>query len=674
MNPILDKSYQIPFSQIKPEHVEPGIREALKVAEERLELISTSTEPVSYANTIQALDDLSLDLGHPIGLAYHLMTVKNSPEIREGFEAVQPDFTAFSARLPLNEKLWLRIKAFSETEEAKQLTGIYKRHLEKTIEDFIHAGADLPADKKQRAEEINVELSGLYTTFSNNVLDSTNAFEHIITDVNDLAGLPDSAIAQAKSDAEAKGKDGYRFTLQIPSFLPVVKYSDNRELRKTLHQAYANRASSGDQNNKDNITTILQLRRELAELHGYTNFADYRLKTSMVKDGTTAYDFVKDLAVRTKDYFANDITAIEEHAKELGIETLEAWDISYVSEKLRSEKFAFDDEALRPYFPLNNVLEGMFSLATTLFGIKISKQENTEVWHESVEYFDIHDEDGTYLGSFYTDLFPREEKRGGAWMNHFYTGGPQTDGSFKPHLGLNCANFSPPQNDNPALLTHDEVETTFHEFGHLLHHMLAKVAIPARSGVNVPWDFVELPSQIMENWCWEPQALKSFAKHYQTGESIPDELIEKMQAARTFMGANAQMRQLSFGTVDLALHIDFDPNSNEDAIEYGQNLMEAFTMKPHFAHTNFLNGFSHVFAGNGYAAGYYSYKWSEVLDADAFSRFQKEGVFNPEVGRDFVKCILSQGDSKDAEELYRDFMGRDPDPEALLRRNLGATV
>jgi len=259
-------------------------------------------------------------------------------------------------------------------------------------------------------------------------------------------------------------------------------------------------------------------------------------------------------------------------------------------------------------------------------------------------------------------------------MNHLYTGGPQDDGSFKPHLGLNCANFSPPQDGNPALLTHDEVETTFHEFGHLLHHMLAKVSIPARSGVNVPWDFVELPSQIMENWCWEPEALKSFAKHYQTGEALPDELIEKMQAARTFMGANAQMRQLSFGTVDLALHIDFDPNGNDDAIAYGQKLMEDFTIKPHFAHTNFLNGFSHVFAGNGYAAGYYSYKWSEVLDADAFSRFQKEGVFNPDVGRDFVKCILSQGDSKDAEELYRDFMGRDPDPEALLRRNLGAGV
>ncbi len=674
MNPILDKSFKIPFSKIKPEHVEPGIREALAEAEERLELISNSSEAVTYENTIQALDDLNLDLGHPIGLAYHLMTVKNSPELREGFESVQPDFTAFSARLPLNEKLWARIKAFSETDEAKQLTGIKKRHLEKTIEDFKHEGADLPADKKQRAEEINVELSQLYTTFSNNVLDSTNAFEHIITDEAELAGLPDSAIAQARADAEAKDKEGYRFTLQITSYLPVIKYSSNRELRKIIHQAFSNRASSGEQNNKENISTILRLRRELAELHGYKDFADYRLKTSMVKNGTTAYDFVKDLAVRTKDYFVNEITAINAYAKELGITELEAWDIGYVSEKLRSEKFAFDDEELRPYFPADSVLEGMFSLATTLFGITIVKQDNAEVWHESVEYFDINDEDGTYLGSFYIDLFPREEKRGGAWMNHFYTGGPQEDGSFKPHLGLNCANFTPPQNGNPALLTHSEVETTFHEFGHLLHHMLSKVAIPARSGVNVPWDFVELPSQIMENWCWEHEALKSFAKHYETGEALPYELIDKMKAARTFMGANAQMRQLSFGTVDLALHIDFDPNSGEDAIKYGQNLMEAFTIKPHFAHTNFLNGFGHVFAGNGYAAGYYSYKWSEVLDADAFSRFQKEGVFNPDVGRDFVKCILSQGDSKDAEELYRDFMGRDPDSEALLKRNLGAGV
>ncbi len=672
MNPILDQSFQIPFSTIKAEHVEPGIREALKVAEERLELISTSSEPPTYDNTIQELDNLERDLGYPITVAYHLMSVKNSPELREGFEAVQPDFTAFSARLPLNEKLWNRVKAFGETNEAKQLTGIKKRHLEKTMQDFIHAGADLPADKKQRAEEISVELSKLYTNFSNNVLDATNEFEHIITDLNELSGLPESTIAQAKADAESKDKEGYRFTLQVPSFLPVMKYSDNRDFRKLMHQAYNNRASSGDKDNAENITAILKLRRELAELHGYKDYADYRLTKSMVKNGTTAYNFVKDLATRTQDYFAKDIKAIESYAKELGIEDFETWDISYISEKLRADKFAFDDEALRPYFPVDQVLTGMFELATTLFGITIAKQENAEVWHESVEYFDINDEDGTYLGSFYTDFFPREEKRGGAWMNFFYTGGPQEDGAFKPHLALNCANFSPPQDGKPALLTHNEVETTFHEFGHLLHHMLSKVSIPGRSGVNVPWDFVELPSQIMENWCWEPEALKTFAKHYETGESIPDELIDKMKAARTFMGANAQMRQLSFGTVDLALHIDFDPNGDEQAIAYGQKLMERFVMKPHFSQNNFLNGFNHVFAGDGYAAGYYSYKWSEVLDADAFSRFQKEGVMNPEVGRDFVKCILSQGDSKDAEELYRDFMGRDPDPEALLKRNLGA--
>jgi len=363
-NPILDQSFQIPFSKIKPEHVEPGIREALKVAEGRLELISTSSEPPTYNNTIQALDDLSLDLGHPISLAYHLMTVKNSPELREGFETVQPDFTAFSARLPLNEKLWLRVKAFSETSEAKELTDIKKRHLEKTLEDFIHAGADLPADKKKRAEEISVELSKLYTTFSNNVLDSTNNFEHIIENDADLAGLPDSIVAQARADAEAKDKEGYRFTLQIPSFLPVMKYSSNREFRKIMHQAFTNRASSGEQDNKDNIATILRLRRELAELHGFSDFADYRLKTSMVKNGTTAYDFVKDLAVRTKDYFAKDITAIEAYAKELGIDELEPWDLSYVSEKLRSEKFAFDDEELRPYFPVDSVLKKMLKSGT----------------------------------------------------------------------------------------------------------------------------------------------------------------------------------------------------------------------------------------------------------------------------------------------------------------------
>ena len=670
MNPLRSREFLIPFDKIKVEHIEPGVREALAQAQASLEAIIAHEGERTYDNTIAALDDLQEKLGRVVSVAYHLNSVMSTPELRTAFNAVLPEISAFYAKLGTNEGLWQAVKSFAQSPEAAKLTGIRKRHVEKLVQEFKRAGADLPADKKSRAEDISVELSQLHTKFSENVLDATNAYELIITDEAELAGLPASAKAQAKANAEAKNIKGYRFTLQMPSYYPFMQYAQNRELRQKLYTAFVNRAASGDTDNRPLIYKILELRKEYAALLGYKNFADYRLEVNMVKDGAAAQAFEAELKKKTEPYWQDEIRMLTEFAQdELGLDTLEAWDVAFVIEKLRKARFDLDQEELRPYFPVDRVLAGLFEITHQLFGITVSERDIAQVWHPDVKFYDIHDEHNTYLGSFYADWFPRESKRAGAWMNSFITGGPTKDG-FAPHLGLMCGNFTPPQDGQPALLSHREVQTTFHEFGHLLHHLLSKVEVAERAGTNVPRDWVELPSQLLENWTWERDALDMFARHYQTGETIPQDLYEKMIASRTFMEANSQMRQLSFGAVDLALHIDFDPSSGQDVIDFGNSVMEHYTIKPAFAHNNFLTAFSHVFSG-GYAAGYYSYKWSEVLEADAFSRFKQEGIFNRETGRDYVNAILSRGDSADPDVLFREFMGRDPDINALIERNLG---
>ncbi len=676
MNPLLSRDFRIPFDKIKPEHIEPGIQEALAQAQKDLDKLTALPGVRTYENTVQALDILEERLDRAVGLAYHLTSVVSSPELRTAYNAVLPEFSAFYAKLPLNDALWRALKEYSETSEAAALTGIRKRHLDKLVQSFVRAGADLPTDEKSRAEAIKIELSQLHTKFAENVLDATNVFELIVTDEAELSGLPDSALRQAKASAEAKGASGYRFTLQAPSLVPFLQYADNRELRQKLQSAYVSRASGGEIDNRPLLERILALRRELAQLMGYKDFADYRLEVNMVKTGDAAVRFERELFEKTEPFWREEVTELTEFARTLGIDNLQPWDTSYVAEKLRQSKYDLDAEALRPYFPVDRVLQGLFEIAERIFGVTVTERDIEEVWHSEVKFYDIHGENGVHLGSFYADWFPRESKNGGAWMNSFITGGPRRadneegDEEFEPHLGLMVGNFSPPQAGKPALLTHREVETTFHEFGHLLHHCLSRVEIPARAGTNVSRDWVELPSQMMENWTWERGALDLFARHYETGEPLPDELFQKMQAARTFMAANAQMRQLSFGTVDLSLHIDYEPGTGSDAVSFGQKVMEPFSIKPEFAHNSFLTGFTHVFTGS-YAAGYYSYKWSEVLDADAFSRFQNEGIFSRETGRDYVNAILARGDSADAAELFREFMGRGPDVGALLRRNLG---
>jgi oligopeptidase A len=671
-NPLLSRDFLIPFNAIQTQHIDTGIREALAQAETELSSLTSFTGQRTYANTFQALGDLTEKLTRAVTIASHLVSVNNSPELRTAYNTVLPEFSAFFAKLSLNEKLWQAMKTFAETPEAKSLTGVGKRHIKKTLKEFIRAGADLPPDKKARVEAINVELSQLQNKFSNNVLDATNAFELILTDENDLSGLPKSLHQQAKANAASKGKEGYRFTLQMPFYQPFMQYADNRELRQTMYEAYMNRATSGEFDNRDNMANILELRQELAQILGYKDFADYRLELYMMRSGDAALEFEHDLEQTTLPYWHKEIDALKTFAKEqLGLERLEPWDISYAIEKLRKAKYDLDDEMLRPYFPLENVLSGLFEISKRLFGITVTERPNEKVWHSEVKFYDIYDEQGKHLGSFYADWFPRESKRAGAWMNRFITGEPQSDGSFSPHLGLMCGNFTPPQGEKPALLTHREVETTFHEFGHLLHHCLSKVEVANRAGTNVAWDFVELPSQMMENWTWEREALNLFARHYQTGETIPDALYKKMMAAKTFMQANLQMRQLSFGTVDLSLHINYDREKDGDVITFGNRVMERFVIDPSFVRNGFLAGFTHVFTG-GYAASYYSYKWSEVLEADAFSRFKNEGIFNRQTGQAYVDSILSRGDSADPRELFREFMGRDPDVNALNERNFGA--
>lgn len=674
MNPLLSREFRIPFDEIRAEQIEPGIRGALAEAEARLEALVSHEGARSYQNTVEALDDLKERLGRVVGIAYHLTSVNDTPALRQSFNAVLPEFSTFFAKLPLHDGLWLELKRYAQSDEAKGLRGVYRRHLDKTVREFVRAGADLPPEKKARAQEIRVELSKRQTTFSENVLDSTNAFELVLTDESELAGLPPSVRRQARASAAEKGLEGYRFTLQAPSYMPFMQHAERRERREQLYQARANRACVEPLDNRPLVRKILALRQELAELLGYKDYADYVLEERMVKSGEAAWRFAEDLTARTRPYWDEELAELEAFAEsELGIDTLEPWDLAFVMERLRKARFDLDDEELRPYFPLEQVLEGLFAITQRLFGITVSPSENPKVWHQDVRYYDIHDEAGSYLGSFYADWYPRETKREGAWMNELITGGPRKHG-FEPHLGLMAANFTPPQEGKPALLTHREVETIFHEFGHLLHHCLSRVEVPARSGVHVAWDFVELPSQIMENWCWEREALDLFARHHETGERIPEDLFRRLQASRTFMGGYQQMRQLSFATVDLALHRRYQPERDGDVVVYAQRVMEPFQARPEFAHNHFITSFSHVFAG-GYAAGYYSYKWAEVLDADAFTRFKREGIFNPETGRAFLENVLARGDSDDPEVLYRAFMGREPELEALLARNLaGAAV
>jgi len=671
-NPLLSTEFEIPFGSIAPEHVAPAMREALAAAEARLAALGAepATEPLTYDNTVQALDDLFEGALRPFRLIRHLVGVVNGPELRAAYNEVLPEVTRFIARAGTDHGVWRRLSDYANDAEGAALTGVRARHLSKTLDDFRRAGAALPEARRARVEAVKVELARLTTKFAENVLDATNAFELVIQDEGALAGLPAGALRRARALATERGVAGYRFTLQAPSYLPFVKYVEDRDLRRRMYEAYFRVGTAEPHDNRGVMREILSRRRELADLLGYADFADLQTEDRMIKSGARAAEFERDLVALTRPYFEAEADELGRFAAEqLGIARLEPWDLAFVSEKLRMARFDVDEEALRPYFPLPRVLTGLFDLTRRLFGVEVTRVSGVATWHPEVEVYHLRHEDGTFLGSLYADWFPRESKRDGAWMNGLVTGGPTADG-FEPHVGIIAANFTPPEGGGPALLTHGEVETVFHEFGHLLHHVMCRVQVRARSSMNVPWDFVELPSQIMENWTWERGALDLFARHHETGEPLPTELFTRLVASRNFLEASSQMRQLMFGTVDLALHRDFDPAGETDPLDFGGHIMAAMELRPDFARPGRLARFTHIFSG-GYAAGYYSYKWSEVLDADAFSRFQQDGIFSAETGRRFAECVLSRGDEADAEQLFRDFMGRDPDLGALVRRSLG---
>jgi oligopeptidase A len=670
-NPLLRVEFPVAFDRIRPEHIEPAITELIAEASQRLEAIAQESGARTWENTMQALDELTEPLDRAMAVARHLEAVATTPEQRAAYNKVEPLASAFYAGIPLHDGLWRALLAYAETAEAQSLSGARKRFLEKTLQAFRRHGAGLPPEKKKQLEAIDVELAQLTTRFAENVLDSTSRFEVIVTDERHLAGLPPTAVEMARESAASKGKAGWRFTLQQPSYVAVMTYLDDGSIRERMYRAYQTRATSGEHDNRPILPRILELRRQKAALLGFADFADFVLEDRMAHTGAGAAAFLEDLRAKTEPFFRRENEELAAFRRELegaGAPALEPWDIAYYAEKLRRARFDFDEEMLRPYFPLERVVAGMFELVSRLFDIRVQEQEGVAVWDGAVRFYHLYDGSGALLGGFYADWFPRENKRDGAWMEALITGGPLA-GGFVPHLGLMCGNLTPPAGGKPSLLTHRDVETIFHEFGHLLHHLLSRVEVRSLAGTNVAWDFVELPSQIMENWCWERESLDLFARHYETGEPLPDDLYQRLRRSRTFRAANAQMRQLSFGFVDLALHRHYEPARDGDLTAYTRALFERFSPAPLPPEHASIYSFTHLFANPvGYAAGYYSYKWAEVLDADAFTRFQREGIFNAEVGRRFRDTILSRGNAEDPAELYREFMGRDPDPSALLAR------
>ncbi len=694
--PFLNQQDHPSWSKLTPDRIKPEVTLALDRAEKNLDAIrALQANELTFQNTICALEQASHDLDYAWGLVSHLDSVSNSSDLRKAHNEMLPKVSEFGAKIPLDSKLWAAILGYSQTEHAQNLSPIDRRLLEETLADFQEAGADLPDDKKKRLEKISAELAQVTQQFSERVLDATNDWYLEVKEEERLKGLPESAKEAARMAAieklgEKDGQNAWVFTLHAPSLVPALQYLDDDQLRKEIWLASDALGCVDPFNNQELVAQILTLRHEKARILGKEDFSEVALSRRMAKSGKTADQFVSQLHVKTLPFFQRENEELEAYKAEKTRQEpdlLEPWEVGYWSEKLKKERYDFDEEDLRPYFPIQSVLDGMFSLVAQVFGLKIVERntihdgktyahskledEPVEVWHSDVRFYDLFDSENlSLLGSFYADWHPRSSKRAGAWMNYLKTGQPLENGKLSPHLGLICGNLTAPTSTKPALLTHYEVETIFHEFGHLLHHLCGEVPYRSLNGVNVPWDFVELPSQIMENWCWERESLDLFAKHHETGESIPEDLFAKMIRAKNFMAGNAMMRQLAFSKLDLEMHRTLAHNLPDDLESALQSILADYFPKRKTQPRTIAMRFSHLF-GNplGYATAYYSYKWAEVLDADAFTRFQKEGIMNPETGRSFRSCILSKGNSRPPDELFLSFMGRSPDSNALLKRS-----
>ena len=687
LNPFLDPAFEIRWSQLTPELIVPAIDEVLVNAQAAVDAVALRPlAGLTYENTFLALEHATEQLNLGWSKVTHLQSVADSPALREAHNALLPKVSAFYAKIPLNAALWERLKNYAASPNADKLRGVHRRFFDETMADFRQQGADLPEDKQARLETLQGELAQTTEKYSEHVLDATNAWHLLVDDETRLAGLPAHAKAAARRSAEAKGigsaeKPVWRFTLHMPSQEPFMTYLDDEALRREMWTAAIAVGAKEPHDNTPLVPRILALRSEKAALLGRSHFADLTLERRMAKSAARAWSFLEDLQQRATKAFATECRELEEfkaQATSKPVSALAPWELAYWSEKLRQARYDFDEEQLRPYLPLPRVQAGLFELAKRVFGLEIVERSTgaVEVWHPEVKFFDLYNGERKHLGSFYTDWHPRESKRGGAWMNYLITGGPKSDGHRAPHLGLICGNLTPPATGKPALLTHREVETIFHEFGHLLHHLLGEVEIKSLNGVNVAWDFVELPSQIMENWCWERESLDLFARHHETDTTIPDAMFKKMTAAKKFRSACMTMRQLALAKMDLALHMRATEFVGETDVETKVRALIADCLIPTQPPSpTIVKRFNHIFADPvGYAAGYYSYKWAEVLDADAFTRFKREGIFNAKTGAEFVAHILSRGNSADPAELYRAFMGREPDLNALLERNGLAAV
>ncbi|MDP1970622.1 MAG: oligopeptidase A [Methylobacter sp.] len=673
-NPLLTNSTLPMFSQIKPEHVVPAIDQLLTEARSSVEQHLQATQHYTWKNLIEPLEDVDDKLSKAWSPVSHMNSVVNSDELRDAYNACLPKLSAYSTEMGQNEALFKAYRFIADSDEFATLDTAQQKIIRNALRDFKLSGIDLDNEKKQRYKDISQELSALASNYEENLLDATNAWSKFIRDEQDLAGLPESALAQAKQTAESHNESGWMITLQFPSYISVMTYADNRELRREHYEAFATRASdqgphAGQWDNSENMEKILALRHEKARLLGFNNYAELSLATKMAEKPNDVTDFLEDLADRSWRHARKDLAELREFAKQhYGINDLQSWDMAYFSEKMRQHFYQLSQEEVKTYFPITRVLPGLFAIVEKLYGLQIAEISDFDSWHPDVRFFQIHDQTGQLRGQFYLDLYARAKKRGGAWMDDCVSRKKFDDTVQTPVAYLTC-NFTPPTGDTPALLTHDEVTTLFHEFGHGLHHMLTQVDHLGVSGINgVEWDAVELPSQFMENWCWEKEALALMSGHYQTDEKLPAALFDKMIAAKNFQAGMIMVRQLEFSLFDFRIHRDYDPEKGGHIYETLEQVREqvAVVRPPKF--NRFAHSFSHIFAG-GYAAGYYSYKWAEVLSSDAFSLFEEKGIFDPETGKAFLTNILEKGGSQNAMELFIKFRGRKPTIDALLRHN-----
>ncbi|MEY2962847.1 MAG: hypothetical protein RL754_108 [Bacteroidota bacterium] len=670
MNPLIQfpqtAHQSLPFSQIQADHFLPALEHWIAVAKERQDAICNNPEVPTFANTVEALEFASKELDVVSSCFFNLNSAETNAEIQVIAREFSPKLTAFGNDTLLNEALFARIKAVWDSSSKETYTGEQWRLLKETYESFVRNGALLEGDDRELLKTYSETLSKAALTFGENVLAETQAFEYHVVDGGELDGLPEDILEMAKAQASEKGKEGYVLGLDMPTYMSVMKYADRSELRQYFYRAFTSRgAKENDHNNEGVIAELVNTRLKKAQLLGFDNHAALTLSKRMAKDAATVHDFLDDLKDVALPAAKSDLKMVEDFALENGaVLPLQAWDFNYWAEKVKRAKYDLDDELLKPYFKLEYVLQGAFDIATKLYGITFNKNADIDNYHEEVDCYEVFDSKGEFLSLLYTDFFPRKGKRAGAWMTSYRSQYTLEGTEVRPHISIVC-NFTRPTASKPSLLTFNEVLTLFHEFGHALHGMLAKGHYPSLTGTSVYWDFVELPSQIMENWCYQPEALGMFAKHYETGEVLPAELVEKLRASQTFLEGYMTVRQLSFGYLDMAWH-GLQDSFTGSVIEFELAATNDLKLFEHVEGSVTSTTFSHIFQG-GYSAGYYSYKWAEVLDADAFERFLDEGIFNQRVASDFY-TLLSSGGTVAPDELFRKFRGRDPKVEALLKR------